>query len=181
MSFQAFFNSVQSEALRVLARQWTAARGSRRMPSFRDIDPVEIGRHLRYVWAWKYDAAADRFTGRLAGEEIDRAFGKSLRGMKMEEFYTPDVYDVVFPRHRRVVTEPGFFHGTGMVFARMGYTMAGERIALPLAEDGDVGDGIIGGTFYSALPTLNEDRPLGPDFTVEQVNFFPLDLPQETR
>ena len=142
MSFEAFFDTIQSDALRTLAGQWAAVRGDRRMPAFRDIDPVGIGRHLRYVWAWKYDRATESFTGRLAGEEIDRAFGKSLRGMKMTEFYTPDVYAVVFPRYQRVVTEPGFFHGTGMVFARMGYTMGGERIAMPLAEDGSVGDGI---------------------------------------
>ena len=175
MSFQAFFQSIRSEALRVLATQWEAARGSRRMPAFRDIDPIGIGRHLRYVWAWKYDRAADSFTGRLAGEEIDRAFGKSLRGTKMTEFYTPDVYAVVFPRHRQVVTEPAFFHGTGMVFARMGYTMSGERISLPLSEDGMEGDGIIGGTFYSALPPAMEEVPLGPDFTPEEVAFYPLD------
>ena len=175
MSFQAFFNAIQSEALRVLAQQWAAARRGRRMPAFRDIDPIGIGRHLRYVWAWRYDRATDGFTGRLAGEEIDRAFGRSLRGAKMSEFYTPDVYAVVFPRHRQVVTEPSFFHGTGMVFARMGYSMEGERVGLPLAEDGDLGDGIIGGTFYSALPRPEEDRPLGPDFTAEQVGFFPLD------
>jgi hypothetical protein len=175
MSFQAFFDAIQSEALRVLARQWAAARSGRRMPAFRDIDPVGIGRHLRYVWAWRYDRATDGFTGRLAGEEIDRAFGRSLRGVKMTEFYTPDVYAVVFPRHRRVVTEPSFFHGTGMVFARMGYTMGGERISLPLSEDGSIGDGIIGGTYYTALPQQDQDRQLGPDFTGEQVAFFPLD------
>src|SRR3954467_5623898 len=175
MSFQAFFDAIQSEALRVLARQWAAARGSRRMPAFRDIDPIGIGRHLRYVWAWKYDRATKGFTGRLAGEEIDRAFGKSLRGMTMTEFYTPDVYAVVFPRHHRVVTEPSFFHGSGMVFARMGYSMAGERITLPLAEDGNIGDGIIGGTYYTTLPPAIEERALGPDFTPEHAAFFPLD------
>jgi hypothetical protein len=175
MSFEVFFDSILSEPLGALARQWDAARGNRRMPAFRDIDPVGIGRHLRYVWAWKYDRAADSFLGRLAGEEIDKAFGKSLRGMQMTEFYAPDVYAVVFPRHRRVVTEPCFFHGTGMVFAQMGYTMAGERISLPLSEDGSTGDGIIGGTFYSALPPQNEERALGPDFTPEHAAFFPLD------
>ena len=54
----------------------------------------------------------------------------------------------VFPRHQRVVTEPCFFYGTGMVFARMGYTSVGERIGLPLAEDGEHGDGIFGATEY---------------------------------
>jgi hypothetical protein len=177
MSFETFFQSIESEPLRVLARQWAAARGSRRMPAFRDIDPVGIGRHLRYVWAWKYDRSDDSFLGRLAGEEIDRAFGKSLRGMKMVEFYAPEVYAVVFPRHRQVVTEPSFFHGTGMVFSRMGYSMTGERISLPLSEDGSAGDGIIGGTFYTHLPPARDQRPLGPDFTPEHVAFYPLDMP----
>jgi hypothetical protein len=175
MSFQLFLDSIQSEPLQVLARHWAAARRDRRLPAFRDIDPLGIGRHLRYVWAWKYDRLNDSFTGRLAGEEIDRAFGKSLRGMQMASFYAPDVYGVVFPRHRRVVTEPAFFHGTGMVFARMGLTTVGERIGLPLSEDGESGDGIIGGTYYTALPQQDQERPLGPDFTPEQVGFFPLD------
>jgi len=177
MSFETFFHAIQSEPLRVLARQWATARGDRRMPAFRDIDPVGIGRHLRYVWAWKYDRNDDSFLGRLAGEEIDRAFGKSLRGMKMAEFYAPEVYAVVFPRHRQVVTEPSFFHGAGMVFSRMGYSMTGERISLPLSEDGDLGDGIIGGTFYTNLPPAGEERPLGPDFTTERVAFYPLNMP----
>jgi hypothetical protein len=177
MSFEAFFGAIQSEPLRVLARQWAAARGGRRMPAFRDIDPVGIGRHLRYVWAWKYDRGEDSFLGRLAGEEIDRAFGKSLRGMRMAAFYAPEVYAVVFPRHRRVVTEPCFFHGTGMVFSRMGSSMTGERISLPLSEDGGLGDGIIGGTFYTNLPSAMDARAPGPDFTKENVMFFPLDMP----
>jgi hypothetical protein len=177
MSFETFFGAIRSESLRALARQWADARGTRRMPAFRDIDPVAIGRHLRYVWAWKYDRATDGFTGRLAGEEIDRAFGKSLRGMQMSGFYASEVYAVVYPRHRRVVTEPAFFHGTGMVFARMGSSMTGERIGLPLSEDGDLGDGIIGGTYYTALPLAQDDRPLGPDFTPEEVAFHPLDMP----
>jgi hypothetical protein len=176
MSFQSFFDTIQSESLRVLAQQWADARGKRRMPAFRDIDPVRIGRHLRYVWAWRYDRVTESFTGRLAGEEIDRAFGRSLRGMKMTEFYPPDVFGVVFPRHQRVVIEPSFFHGTGMIFARMGYSMVGERISLPLAEDGETGDGIIGGTYYTALPPVQEERPLGPDFKPERVAFFPLDM-----
>jgi hypothetical protein len=175
MSFETFFESVRSDALRALAREWKAARGSRRMPAFRDIDATAIGRHLRYVWAWRYDRESDSFTGRLAGEEIDRAFGKSLRGMAMNVFYEPDVFGLVFPRHRRVVTEPSFFHGTGMVFARMGYTMEGERIGLPLSEDGENGDGIIGGTYYSALPDPELQRRPGPDFVPEHVAFFPLD------
>ena len=145
------------------------------MPAWRDIDPVELGRNLRYVWAWKYDRASDHFTGRLAGEEIDRAFGKSLRGADMATFFPPEGAALVIPRHRRVALEPAFMHGEGMVFAHVGRTLIGERIIMPLAEDGISGDGIIGGTIHRPAPEPTADRPLGLDFAPERVEFFALD------
>jgi hypothetical protein len=174
MNLDAFFAVIESEELRAVAHHWQAACGARHIPAWRDIDPVQIGRNLRYIWSWKYDRASDGFTGRLAGEEIDLAFGKSLRGVAMRDFYSPEIYDLVFPRHRRVVTEPGFMHGCGMVFAHMGRTVTGERIVMPLAEDGVCGDGIIGATIYRPMAMPDADRPLGPDFKPEQVTFFPL-------
>ncbi|HVM85666.1 MAG TPA: PAS domain-containing protein [Candidatus Binatia bacterium] len=175
MSFQAFYAAIESEELRVVARHWVAARGGRRMPAWRDIDPIEIGRSLRYVWSWKYDRATDAFIGRLAGEEIDRAFGKSLRGMRMEEFYTPEIYHLAFPRHRRVVTGPGFMRGKGMVFVRLGLSAIGERIVLPLSENGVEADGIIGGTYYRAAPEPLAGQAPGQDLGPEEAVFFPLD------
>jgi hypothetical protein len=178
VSFERFLATIKAEELRAIATHWAEARGSRtppwRMPAWRDLDALALGRNIRYVWSWKYDRATDGFTGRLAGEEIDLAFGKSLRGAAMREFYTPQVYDLVFPRHRRVVTEPGFMYGEGMLFAHMGRTVVGERIVMPLADDGAHGDGIIGGTLYRPMPQQDEDRALGPDYQPEQVTFFPL-------
>ena len=179
MTFVAFFAAIASPELRALARHWQDARGDghtppRRIPAWRDIDPVEIGRNLRYVWSWRYDRATDEFTGRLAGEEIDRAFGKSLRGIAMRDFYATEVYELIFPRFRRVVVEPGFMYGEGMVFARMGRSVVGERIMMPLAEDGQTGDGIIGATIYRPIPQPEQELPLGPDLAPEQVTFFPL-------
>ena len=177
VSFQAFYAAIESEDLRVLARHWEAVRGRRRMPAWRNIDPVEIGRSLRYIWSWKYDRTSDAFIGRLAGEEIDRAFGKSLRGMRMEDFYTPEIYHLAFPRHRRVVNEPGFMRGKGMVFVRLGLSAIGERIVLPLSEDGEEADGIIGGTYYRPVPEPLAGRGPGQDLGPEQAAFFPLDYP----
>jgi hypothetical protein len=175
VSFEPFLAAIRSEELRAVAAHWAAARGSKPMPAWRDIDPLQLGRNIRYVWSWKYDRAADGFTGRLAGEEIDLAFGKSMRGAAMRDFYSPQVYDLVFPRHRRVVTERGFMYGQGMLFAHMGRTVVGERIVMPLAEDGVTSDGIFGATLYRPMPLTADDRPLGPDYQPEQVTFFRLD------
>lgn len=174
MSFDAFLATVHSVELQAIARHWQAARGKKRMPGWGELDPTAIGRHLRYVWSWKYDRATERFTGRLAGEEIEQAFGKSLRGADMATFYPPEGAGLVIPRHRRVVLEPAFAHGEGMVFGHVGRTLVGERIIMPLSEDGVHGDGILGGTIYH--PAENDTaHASGPDFAPEQVTFFPLD------
>ena len=174
MSFDAFLATIQSAELQAIARHWQAARGAKGMPAWRDIDPIQIGRNLRYVWAWKYDRAGDDFTGRLAGEEIDRAFGKSLRGVKMTAFYPPEGAALVLPRHRRVVQQPAFMHGQGMVFGHVGRTLIGERVIMPLSEDDAAADGLFGGTVYRPAESGTAQAP-GPDFTPEQVAFFPLD------
>src|SRR5262249_23478115 len=125
LSFDLFLAGIEAQELRAIASHWQAARGAKRLPAWRDIDALALGRNIRYVWSWKYDRAADSFTGRLAGEEIDLAFGKSLRNAAMRDFYSPQVYDLVFPRHRRVVTELGFMYGAGMLFSHMGRTVVG--------------------------------------------------------
>src|SRR5277367_5160003 len=133
MSFGEFLARIEHPALRAVAGHWQAVRGGKLMPAWGDIDPTAIARHLPIVWAWKYDRAADRFTGRLAGEEINTAFGKSLRGADMADFFKDFNYDEIFARHRRVVTAPCLAHGHGQVFGHAGRAGVGERIILPLA------------------------------------------------
>jgi hypothetical protein len=175
MSFQGFTQSITAPELRAIAAHWDKARGSRRMPAWSDIDPVAIGRNLRYIWSWKYDRDTDSFTGRLAGEDIVRAIGKSMRGLPMTEFFTPDVYEVFFPWHRRIVVEPAFLRGTGLIYSRVNRNFSGERIMMPLADDGTLGDGIVGATLYRALEFDGKplEKPTG--LNPEQVAFYPLD------
>jgi hypothetical protein len=175
MSFEAFLQAVASPDLRAIAEHWHAARAGRRMPAWGDIDPVAIGRRLRLVWAWKYERETDSFLGRLAGEEIDRAFGKSQRGMKMAEFFAPEAYQEFLPWHLRVIDEPAFLHGAGKVYSRVDRNFSGERIMLPLAEDGERGDGILGATVYEpAAPAPVRDL-CAADFEKETIAFYALD------
>jgi hypothetical protein len=119
MSFQAFQQSIVSPDLQAIAAHWGDARGTKRMPAFRDIDPVAIGRRLRYVWAWKYVREPDDFINRLAG---DRNF-------------------------------------------------SGESIMLPLSEDGETSDGILGATIYLASAGVGA----ATSFETEKLAFYPLD------
>ena len=174
MSFQALLDSIVSDDLRAVAQNWHAARGSRYMPAWKDIDPVPIGPQLRYIWAWKYDRATERFTGRRAGEDIAGIFGKPLHGARMDQYFPPEIYRSFFPWMQRVVTEPAFAHGSGLIYRRLGRNLEGERIILPLADYGVRGDGVIGASFYN--PIGGEERVEQPHLTgEEQVAFFTLD------
>jgi hypothetical protein len=173
--FGSFLVGIEAPALRAVAQHWRAARGDRKMPAWRDIDPAAIAPYLPIVWSWKYDRAADTMTGRLAGEEINALFGKNLRGVPMTEFFSGREYDSIFARHRRVAVEPAFMHGFGIIFGRVGRFGVGERIVMPLAEDGEHGDGIIGATSYQWVPAGRPETQSPMEKPREAEIFFPLD------
>jgi hypothetical protein len=148
-----FLSAIASPLLRELAEHWTEVRGSRRMPAWRDIRPAKIKAQLTIIWSWNYDRARDRFTGRLAGERIQSAFGRSIRGEPMEEVFAGHDYPTFLERYRRIVCEPALFRGHGEVYRHLDRSDIGERIILPLADDGICGDGVIGATdFRSGYP-----------------------------
>ena len=175
MSFQDFLAVIQAAELRAVALHWNAVRGARRMPGWKDIDPAVIAPYLRLVWSWKYDGASDTFTGRLAGDAIVEAFGESLRGKPMDEFFRGRQYERIFARHKRVVAEPAFAHGSGPVFIHAGRHGRGERIIMPLAADGVHGDGIFGATIYAPQSGAPPSDAARQNLIAEAVDFFPLD------
>jgi hypothetical protein len=65
--------------------------------------------------------------------------------------------------------------GTGLIYSRINRNFSGERIMMPLSEDGTLGDGIVGATFYRALEFDGKplEKPTG--LNPEQVAFYPLD------
>lgn len=156
MSFNAFLATVDSEALKSVARHWDAVREGRRMPGWTDIQPSAIRAQLPIVWAWRFEARSNEFIGRLAGDRIQRVFGANFRGARMHDVFPADQYARIFERHKRVMAEPAFFRGHGLVFRHLDRFDMGERIILPLGEDGESGDGILGATdfvSYRGMPT----------------------------
>ncbi len=149
MSFEAFERKIIAPSLKQIARHWNEARGSRVLPGWNHIRPSAIAAQLPIIWSYKYDRRNDSLTGRLAGDVIEAVFGKSFRGTAMNDLFTPDGFSFFFARHKRVVVEPCFFHGVGGVFYRLSRVGTGERIILPLSDNGADGDGILGATLYN--------------------------------
>ncbi len=154
MSFGAFEPAIKSPALKHVARHWAEVRGSRTMPAWSDIRPSQIAGQLTIIWSYTYDRSADAFTGRLAGVRMEQLFGRSLKGLPMKELYPQKDYDRLFARAKRVVCGPELYRGEGMVFKHLDHFGYGERIMLPLADDGVRGDGIFGATDYQSFRSM---------------------------
>lgn len=150
MGFDAFFSSICSGDLKKVAQHWHDARTSRVMPAWKEIRPSAVAAQLPLIWVYRYDREADAFTGRLAGDLIEQMLGKSFRGTPMKDIYSPADYPRLFGRAKRVTCEPAFYRGTGTVFRHVDRYGEGERIMMPLSDDGIHGDGVLGATIYDA-------------------------------
>jgi len=148
MSYALLRAAITEPALLEIAAHWYAVRGDRLLPAWRDIDACAFAPHLPIVWSWRYDLTRDTFIGRLAGEDIKAMLGVSIRGKTIEECFAPDVVAVVRRRYQAVIDGPSLMFSYGKVFARTGSTGSGERIVLPLADDGVRSDGLLGATVY---------------------------------
>jgi len=172
MPIDQILDYLQEPSMREIARFWDKARGARRFPAWRDIDAVALARHLPILWAWRWDKTEQTFIGRLAGEAILDAMGQGFRGARLQDYFAGRNAETFLERYRRVLNEPAIMVNRGFVFSLIGGHGTGERIALPLAEDGETPDGLFGATIYRvAAKRVARDRITVSDAR-ETVEFF---------
>jgi hypothetical protein len=167
----AFFDTILSSDLKQVADHWREAKGTRAMPAWTDLRPSAIASQLPIVWSYKYDPETGEFTGRLAGERITRLFGKDFRGTPMAHIQPASDFPWVYALCKRIVNEPAFYRGTGLMYRHLDRYGTGERIVLPLSSDGRVADGIVGVTEYRLDP--RQADPATP-IPRETEQWFPL-------
>ena len=147
-SLGEFIASTQSAALQAILRHWHGARGASRLPSFDQLRLYELSGDINRMWVYRYDRRNGSFTGLLAGDQVAKAFGKDFRGMPLEEAHSAKAYLWVHRTLTRVVAEPAIYRSGGNLYRQAGQLIAGERIALPLANDGINPDSVLGVSDY---------------------------------
>ena len=157
--FSEFFESISAPSLKAIAAHWQEVRGSKRIPSFGDLQPRALKSHLPIIWSYKYDRASRSFTGRLAGDRIALLFGKNFRGLPLVEAHGPDAISTIYAGLSRIILEPAAHRGWGKVLKHQDQFGMGERIMLPLANDGVNGDEVLGATEY-LLPQIIPGVPV---------------------
>lgn len=161
MSCTSFEMCIEAPCLKQIAGHWQSARRAQALPSWNDLHIAEGLNPI--IWTYDFDRTTERFVGRFAGANIEHLFGKHFAGTAMEDLYPPRDYPRLYERAKRVVATPEVYRGTGMVFRHLDRFGAGERIMLPVAEDGEHGDGILGATVYQFFQIDRSDVVLESD------------------
>jgi hypothetical protein len=157
---------LRSPALRAVACWWLRAYESGRLPSRKEIDLKAIQHALPYVWLIEYLPDEDGFRYRLAGEHVNEVFGYSLRGKRLRDMIEPHMAEIVQARFKHVLNTPGVVYAVGRVYMRVGGYREGERLILPLSDDGVNGTHLFGVTDYGRGRRDDWEKP--PEYMDER-------------
>jgi len=151
-TFKSFLSSIQSPALRAVAHHWHEARGRKRVASWDEIPSSALSTHAKLLWAYAYDRKLGAFTGRFTGKRWGKWVGMDFHGKRLEDIHSPANYRNTLKLLTEVVTTPLASRSSGCLFKVDSFVVTGERIILPLGEDGQTADGVLGASDYAPPP-----------------------------
>src|SRR5262245_33157242 len=122
------------------------------MPSIQAFDPLRLPRLLPNIWILEVAPETRRFRMRLAGENINAIYGRSIGGQYFSDVFERTEIDLIVSRYTRALTEPAIFTATGAVYAAAGRFADGERLSLPMMGRTGLTDTMLGATVYGGRP-----------------------------
>lgn len=144
---------VRAPKLLRLINLWHAARdGGAGLPRKSRIDAVDLGGAGLLAQIWLVERQPDRrLVYRLAGEEINAVFGRSIAGLTLDDLIEPEDAAVVSRRWHRLLDDGLVLHAIGDVYSDAGRLFSGERVVLPLTDDDGLPCFLIGVTDYRLI------------------------------
>jgi len=155
-TFETFLSRIHSPTLLTVATQWDKARKQNRMPTWEDL-PLSIrSTDAKHIWGFAFNPTSREFTGRLAGNRVSKWVDESFYGGRLADVHAAVNYEECRQLLTKVVKTPLAGRTSGRLFASDDYVVTGERIVLPLAADGETGNGILGASDYVPPPLLGQ-------------------------
>jgi hypothetical protein len=140
---------IQDPGLRLLYRFWLdLAETADGLPPLQRFDPLQLPRLLPNVWIVEVELATQRFRMRLAGENINAIYGRSIAGLYFKDVFQPGDVEIIVARYSRALGEPAIFHASGSVYAAGGNLTVGERLGLPMLGREGQTNTLLGATVY---------------------------------
>jgi hypothetical protein len=143
---------LEDVGLRSLYDYWRAlGRAAGGLPSLQSFDPAHLPKLLANMWIIEVAPETHRFRMRLAGEDINAIYGRSIAGQYFRDVFEPSDVETIVARYRKALGEPAVFHASGSVYAAGNRLSVGERLGLPMV-------GRAGGTNTLLGATVHRDR-----------------------
>ncbi|HVJ43604.1 MAG TPA: PAS domain-containing protein [Dongiaceae bacterium] len=123
------------ERLRQLYRYWDEKRGSRRMPSRGDIDPLDLSYCLGYLCLVEIEAVDPlRFRFRVDGSNCVEISGIEMTGRYVDEIPQSEYRTIMEDAYRQIyLTKAPHFYADDEVWDDRRYRT--EGLLLPLSDD----------------------------------------------
>ncbi len=142
--------NIQNTLLIEAMEYWRTLRGDRQMPSYDDIDPIQIPRHLlpHLELVDVIRQQTPRLRWRLIGTHITAAVNRDATGQYFDEYYAGDVFPAISGPFKWVVEngQPLRWSGTSG-FAGMDW-QSFECVLFPLSRGGETVEMIMGAVNY---------------------------------
>jgi hypothetical protein len=151
------FGHVENRTLHRLIGYWLDQRGERPMPGLGDVDPIDISWALGQIWLCDYVAESGRYRYRLAGEKINAFWGRSIAGIHLDEIVPPDRLKSVTDKVHMVSKLPAIVHDRVCLSLTEEIAKNGERLILPLSDDGVNVNALLGASHCDWLRDLEFD------------------------
>ena len=135
--------SVKSPLLREAYALWNGKRGTRRMASRADFDPMEMPGLLSSIILVDVEDGGARLKIRLSGTKVVEMYGKDFTGMYMDEIDFGDVREKILEEYHLPVSEkrPVFSNHEFRKLNDYHHTI--ERAIFPLSNDDQTVDKLI--------------------------------------
>ncbi len=151
------FGHIRNRALHHLVAWWFDTRGERLMPAPCDINPIEIPSVLPQIWLCDHLSQSGRFQYRLAGDEINDFWGFNLGGKYLDEIIPAERLAPVTNKCRMAIELPAIVYDRACLSLTEKITRNGERIILPLSDDGRTVNALLGATHRDWFRELEFD------------------------
>lgn len=140
---------LQDPGLRLLYEHWfDLAAAADGIPPVQGFDPLHLPRLLPNIWILEVEPATRRFRMRLAGENINAIYGRSIAGLYFNDVFQPGDVEIIVARYSRALRDPAVFHASGSVYAAGGSLTVGERLGLPMLGREGGTNTLLGATVY---------------------------------
>jgi hypothetical protein len=128
------FAVIQDPIARLVAEHWLAIRRpGQSVPLRSDLDLPSIARALPNLMLIEREASSPPvFRVRLAGEEINRLFRRSVKGLLIDDLFAPEHAGTTIRLLQQVLDLPAVCHQAGPLYRQGSTALPCEKLSLPL-------------------------------------------------